>query len=39
MPHLFLGAPLFDEEVNDAKVLEGLPVADVLELGVLDTEV
>ena len=39
LSHLFLGAPLLDEEVDDAKVLQSLPVADVLEFGILDAEV
>ena len=37
--HLFLGPPLLNEEVNDAKVLQGLPVADVLQLCILNTQV
>ena len=37
--YLFLRSVHLDEEVDDAKVLQGLPVADVLQLGILDTEI
>ena len=37
--HLFLGATLFDEEINDPEVLQSLPVTDVLKFGILHTEV
>ena len=32
--YLFSAPANFDEEVSDAKVLEGLPVTYVLELGI-----
>ena len=37
--YLFLGSAQFHKEVHDAKVLQSLPVADVLQLGILDTEI
>lgn len=37
--YLLFRASLFDEEMDDAKVLQSLPVTYVLEFGILYTEI
>ena len=39
IPYLLLGTPLPNEKVDNSKVLQSLPVADVLQFGIIDTEI